>query len=135
MEEEKKAKPAKPDRFIKIKHVAYCWSQNGLGDTKFVDFVRYCQFQLCVINHRLMKDPIWGEYTQEEILAEYFAHCFQKDPQFVKEFEIGLAKGEILDFASWADLQMKQDEEAEKVKIMNQEDRVSFQPDDVMGET
>jgi hypothetical protein len=124
----------KIDRFLPLKHVAYCWSQGALGDTSLRDYVKYCKFQLCVLNHRLMKDPVWDEYSEEEIIAEYLAHAFQKDPLFVKEFEIGLAKGEVLDFNEWADLQMKRDKESEEQKIQDQEDRVSFQPDDVMGE-
>lgn len=134
MSEEKAPTPSKPDRFLKLKHIGYCWSQSVVGDTKFQDFVKYCQFQLCVLNRVLMKDPVWDEYTQEEILAEYFAHAFQRDPNFVKEFEISLAKGEILDFGAWADLQMKLEAEAEEAKILGQEDRVAFQPEDVMGE-
>jgi hypothetical protein len=131
--EEPKKKP-EHDRFLKIKHIAYCWSKGPLGETQFKDFVKYCKFQLCFINKILVKDPIWDEYTEEEILVEYYAHVFMKDKDAVKEFEIGVSEGEVLDFGAWADLEMKKEAEAQATKIAAQEDRVAFTPDDVMGE-
>jgi hypothetical protein len=131
---DEEVKPKSVDRFLKLKHIGYSWSQNALGSPTFKDFVKYAQFQLCVLNKVLMKDPIWDEYTEEEILAEYFAHGFQNNSDYRKEFEISLATGEVLDFSSWADLEMKRNQEAEDAKTAAQEDSVQFSPDDVMGE-
>jgi hypothetical protein len=81
-----------------------------------------------------MKDPVWNEYTEEEILAEFFAHAFQNDAQFQKDFELSISKGEILDFSAWADLEMKRSRDEEQAKVLGQEEKVKFEPEDVMGE-
>lgn len=127
-------KPQPPDVMFKLKHIAYCRSQTPLSDMTLKDFVAYAKFQLCFKTKTLFKDPIWDNYTQEEILVEWFSHEFESNPQLVKEFEIGMSKGEVLDFNSWADLQMKKEQEERAKKIRDQEDKVSFSPDDVMGE-
>lgn len=123
-----------PDLFLNLKHIGYCWSQNSLEST-YKDYVRYAQFQLCVLNKKLMKDPIWDDYTEEEILAEYYAHCCRLDEDFKKEIELRLAASEIIDFSDWADLQMKKTREEADAKIIGQADRVEFQPEDVMGDS
>lgn len=132
--QEQKNKPKPPDAMLRIKHIAYCRSQTPVSDMDFKDLVNYARHQLCVVTNRLFKDPIWDEYTSEEILVEWFSHQFEKDPNFVKEFELGLAKGEILDFSGWADLQMKKELEAKEQRLKDLEDKVTFSPDDVMGE-
>lgn len=128
------AKEPTIDKFLKLKHIGYTWSQNSIGNTTFKTFVKYARFQLCLITKTLMKDPVWDEYTEEEILVEFFAHSFHNDPNFLKDFEISISKGEVLDFNSWADLEMKRNAESVEAKVLGQADKVEFQPEDVMGE-
>jgi hypothetical protein len=124
----------KSDPLFRLKYIGFSWSNLAPGETTMEDFVNFCKFILCAKTHRLMKDPIWDEYRQEEIIAEFFAHKFHGDKDAVREFELQLAKGEILDFDAWADLQIKKDEEEKQEKIQKEADRISFSPDDVMGD-
>ena len=131
---ENKAPAKKPkDSLFRIKHIAYCLSQTPLEECTFEDLVQFAKFQLCTMTKRLMKDPIWDSYTPEEVLVEYQAHLFQLKPDVLKDFELQMAHGEVLDFNAWADLQIKMDEEEKRIQLGNQEDRVTFSPDDVMG--
>lgn len=134
-ETESTEKKRKKDVFFNLKFIAYCWSQMPPGSLDLKNFAKHCQFQLCHINKVLMKDPVWDKYTNEEIIAEYFAHRMQTEDNFLKEFEIYMAAdgGEIMDFDSWADVQMKKDDDERAAKLRELEDKVDFSPDDVMG--
>lgn len=136
MEEKKEPKKKKKDGLFPVKYIGYCWSQLPPGDTDMNDFLNYCKFQLCVFSNRLMKDPIWNEYTSEELLAEFYAHTFTKKQDYLKEFEMFLANegGEILEFDAWADMQIKKNQDEKLAKAKKLEDSVAFSPEDVMGE-
>lgn len=99
------------------------------------DFVRFCKFHLAVKTHRLMKDPIWDTYTSEDIITEFFAHKFHTDKDFKAEFEFeaGMSKSFVDDFAAWADQQIRQAAKDIKQKLNETEDKVSFNPA-TMGE-
>lgn len=127
-------KTIEKDPFLGPKHIGYCWSQTPLEGMTYKDFVKYAQFQLCYATKRLMRDPIWDTYTNEEILAEFFAHQFEQKPDTVREFETRLNKGAYIDFNTWADLEIKRTQEEQDKKLKELEDRVSFVPDQVMGE-
>lgn len=130
---EETQKPKQPDIMLRLKHIAYCRSQTPISGMGLKDFVNYAKFQLCLITKRLEKDPVWDTYTQEEILIEFFAHKFNVDKNFVTEFELSMATGEVLDFSDWADLQMKREQEAKEAKLKDLEDNISFNPGDVIG--
>jgi hypothetical protein len=136
MEDKKETPKKRKDSLFPVKYIGYCWSQLPPGDTDMHDFLNYCRFQLCKLSHRLMKDPIWETYTSEELLAEFYAHTFAKDKDFLKQFEMFLANegGEILEFDAWADMQIKKSQEEKSAKAKKLEDSVAFSPEDVMGE-
>lgn len=136
MDEQKEPKKKKKDSLFPVKYIGYCWSQLPPGDTDMRDFLNYCKFQLCMFSNRLMKDPIWNEYTNEELLAEFYAHTFSKKQDYLKEFEMFLAAegGELLEFDAWADMQIKKNQEEKTSKAKKLEDSIAFSPSDVMGE-
>lgn len=129
-------KPKPKDPFFRIKHIGYCMSDMPSQKADSADFLNFCKFQLCVQTRRLMKDPIWDSYTPEEIMAEYFAWKFHLSAEAKNEYELALGDkhGAIDDFSKWADDQMKKEAEIEKQVLESHEDRVSFKPQDVMGD-
>lgn len=130
-----KPKKKKRDPYRNIKYLGYRLSQ--LPDRyNLDDLVRYAKFSLSVKSGRLLKDPIWDEYTLEELLVEFFAHQFVDNKEFRIRFEqeIGDIDGTVDEFNKWADKQMAEEAKL-RAKVMGElEDRVTFDPDDVMGD-
>lgn len=117
------------DPLLRIKYMGYCLSQlppQGAVRT-FDDFVRNAKFQLCVLSKRLMNDPIWESYSDEQILVEYYGHVFAKDKEERERFEAILQGGDP-DLVDW----MVQSAEAENDKIKKmgeeQEESIKFNP-------
>lgn len=114
------------DNLDNIKYIGYCWAKLPLDadETTFDDFVQYAKFQLCSKVNKLMKDPIWEEYTPEEILIEYYALLFNINDELAKKF-VAKINGVIADDYNWILEQSKQEE----AQMGNEEDTVSFSPD------
>lgn len=129
-------KKKKRDPYKGIKYLGYRLSQ--LPNTYDIqDLVKYAKFQLSVKSGRLLKDPIWDLYTVEELLIEFYAHQFEDNEEFRVKFEnqIGDINGVVDDFATWAEKKIAEDEKS-RVKVMGEtEDRVSFDPSQVMGDS
>lgn len=119
----------KKDRFLRLKFIGYCWSclpPKEAGVTQR-DFIKYAKFYLCQKANRLMKDPIWKTYTDEEIVAEYFAHVMAEDKEFRIAFEgvIKTTESAIEDFFQWTEEMEKKD----KIKQIEElPDKISFSP-------
>ena len=95
-------------------------------DTEFRDFINYAKFQLCRVNNILMKDPIWNSYTDEELIAEYYAVLYYNNDKEREAFEKSLNINEDDDFFEWCqkeELKMLKDKQEEL------EDSISFKPD------
>ena len=127
-----KLKKPKRDPLRNLKYLGYKISQLPEKYTlkQFVDFAK---FQLAKKTRRLLKDPIWDDYTVEELLVEFYAHQFEENKEFRIAFEqeIGALAEDVDDFNAWADKQMAK----ERAKTLGAtEDKVSFSPNDVMGE-
>lgn len=121
----------KPDLLRRAKHVGYCWSHMPPeDDTKFEDFVEYARFQLCMRTHRLMQDPIWENYSDIQILAEYFGWMYSesKEQRDKIEHEIGMNE----DMYDWFDRMIEENKEELKQKAEALED-INFDPSSVMG--
>lgn len=135
--EKPKATPQKKrrDPYRNLKWLGYKLATIEQAKT-LAEYVEYAKFQLCVKNNRLMKDPIWDTYTNEEILLEFYAHQFEVSKEFRIRFEqeLGANSQDVDDFAAWADKQMAKDA-TEREKLMGEaEDKVRFSPNDVMGD-
>lgn len=137
MDQKKPQDPKKKtkDPLFRIKYLGYNMSQLPEG-AKFQDFVRFCKFHLCVKSGRLMKDPIWESYTPEAIVVEFFAHRFVVDEDFRAQFEFAMEVGKSVvdDFNAWADKQIGQARKEREEMRNGVEDRIQFDPSDVMGE-
>lgn len=120
------------DNFRNVKYIGYCFAKRppeGARET-LEDYVNYCKFQLCIVNNKLMKDPVWESYDDADILSEYFAHAMVKDEDFAKEFIMQL-KGIDTDVYNWLDAQVEQNQKEFKEMAMDQdlEDEIDFAPD------
>jgi len=123
------------DPYRNLKKLAYHSSQLPDRYNK-EDLLRYAKFQLARRAKRLLKDPIWDEYTEEELLIEFYAHQFEDNDQFRIKFEqeSGMFDGVVDDFAAWADKKMAEDAKIRDMTMGESEDHISFSPDDVMGD-
>src|SRR6185436_4910131 len=91
----KKQTKTKKDYFRKIKYMGYCMSHLPREDSiSLDDMVKFAKFQLCLKNKVLMKDPIWDDYTREEIMAEFYAHQFSFSEKAKLEFEASIKLNE-----------------------------------------
>ncbi len=113
------------DNFYQIKYAGYCMSQlppDGI-EADLENFITFAKFHLCRASHRLMKDPIWDTYSDEELLVEYYALLFEqnKDAKEKMEQSFGLTTADAED---WFDEQI----EKSKDEIVKIEDRVTFSP-------
>lgn len=124
-----------PDPLLRIKYLGYSLAKLSSAPN-MSDFVRYAKFQLCVRTKRLMKDPIWDTYTKEEILVEFYALKFDTDKKYLQEFEVQLLglPGATNDFSDWADREMAKEAKMKEHTLDNMEQRVEFNPADIMGE-
>lgn len=126
--EENPKKPQK-DKFFNIKYMAYCLSQlpPDDGSVTYSDFIDFAKFQLCYNKKVLLKDPIWDNYTDEELLLEYFALIMESNEKFRKDFEVQIRGGTSLydDDISWMDEQIAMNNEE------NSEEEFDFKPEDI----
>jgi hypothetical protein len=125
------------DTLINIKHIAYrmVQSNNDLEGRTWEDLINHCKFYLCNSRKVLFKDPIWDIYSDEEILVEYHAAVFSKDPDALKVFENYLLGGEEAheDF-DWMEAQVRENQKA--LNEYNKEDEeFKLTPDDFKKET
>ena len=127
-------KPKKQaDSLRALKYRAYCRSVMAPGDDSTLgDFVMFCKFFLCKQTHRLWKDPIWEEYTDEEILIEYFSHLFYADKGARAEFEVREFSGTETygeDIYDWLDRKVAENQAENKKKLDEMPDKISYSPE------
>lgn len=125
------------DPFFNLKYVGFCLAQMPpkAEDVELADFVNYAKFQLSMEKRVLLEDPIWDAYSDEQLLAEYYAVLFTKDKEAREEFEreLGIKDTSIDDFANWADAEIEKNREALEILADEQEDSVHFNPE-TLGE-
>ena len=131
MEKSKSQSQQTHDPLRSLKFKGYCWSQTPPGEeTTLNDLVSYAKFFLCKRVNKLWKDPIWEEYSDEEILIEYFAHLFVEDAEAKREFEMDIdsnaAKYE--EAYEWLDRMVKQNQEENRKMLEEMPEKISFVP-------
>lgn len=125
----------KVDPYQGVKFLGYRISQLP-EKYKMADLIRFAKFQLAVKSKRLLKDPIWDEYTVEELLIEFYAHVFNenKEARILFEQALNLATDNVDDFAAWADAEIAKEDKIREKTLDSTEDSVSFNPSDVLGD-
>lgn len=120
--------PKPTDKFAQLKYIGWCWSQLPPEDAaaNLADFVNHAKFQLCTERNVLMKSPVWDKYSDEEILAEYFAMIFVKSEEARKDFVIQLSGKEIEEDIEWMERQ-----EQENAEFLAQTEEFEFSPESI----
>lgn len=125
---------SKDNKHLPLQHIGYCWAQLPYDEDNITweDFIQYAKFQLCKITNRLMKDPIWEEYREEEILIEYYAHVYMVNKEERARFEAVL-QGADENIHDWLDsmIEKNQGEVEKQIKEMGLEDSLSFKPESI----
>ena len=121
----KSQKPLMNDKYDRLRYIGYCWSKLPPDDdnVEFDDFVNYAKFQLCIASHKLVKDPIWDEYSSEEILIEYYALLYHNNKEQADVFLKNI-KGVSNDY-DWI---LEQEENSEDLLGDDSKDSVVFNP-------
>lgn len=120
---------SKDDTFLRLKYMGYCLSNlppEGVTFT-FEDFVNYCKFQLCKLNNKLMLDPVWNNYENEEIIVEYYAHVYSSSKEERAKLETALTghDGSIYD---WFDSMIEKNKQELNKKVSDLPEDLSFTP-------
>lgn len=120
------------DRLKSLKFKGYCWAHTPPGeDTSLDDLISFAKFYLCRKSQTLWKDSIWDDYTDEEILIEYFAHLFTEDKKSKEEFELTLNNDGMIDEETydWFDRMIAKNQQEMKAKLKELPEKISFSPD------
>lgn len=128
-------KPNEKDPFLNLKYIAYCIAYMPDEHASFLDFVRFCKFQLCLKNNILMENPIWEKYTNEEIIVEYYAtkYALDKDAKEAFQRQLNGEKIEEDDMFDWMDSEIEKNKKELTEKFGNKKtENISFKP--VIGE-
>ena len=119
--------PLKP-----LKYKGYCRSMTPPGENMTLDdLTTFAKFFLCKHAAKLWKDPIWEDYTDEEILVEYFSHLFVNNSDAKSQFEAQINAGTELygeDIYDWLDRMVEQNQKEMKEQLESLPDKVSFTP-------
>lgn len=133
-EKDRKNPSKKLNKLDVLKYRGYCRSITAPGeDLNFFDLVDFAKDYLCRKTRTLWKDPIWKEYTSEEVLIEYFSYLFLENEEFKREFEIKIEaySSDQEDIYDWLDEQVEKNKEDLDSMQSEMADKVSFTP---MGE-
>lgn len=125
-----KAMPMSLDPIQALKKRAYARSFGGLDTSLTVDdLVIMARAYLSRETHTLYNNPIWDEYTKEEIIIEYFSYRFVREQDlretFEKEHNVKDAEKEGI--YDWLEEQAQSDGDAEP----EFEESIDFDPREV----
>ncbi len=122
----------KNDPWLRLKEIAYSYAIGGIKYTH-EELLAKAKFYLAYKTNTLLKDPIWDEYTEPELIVEYLAHRFGDDEDFRNKYEIenSLGKDNMDDFLDFVEKNSQKEQEDRMNKL---EDSIKFNPIDVIGE-
>ena len=111
---------ANEDPFFGLKYIAWCRTTvkgEVLTEEHLID---YAKWQLCKSRNLLFNDPIFKEYTKEEILVEFFSIKFDEDEKLKEAFELemqGVNKSDLDWFEKMEKLYQEKAEEETKSSL------------------
>jgi len=75
------------DPLYGLKYIAFC--RTGLEDktVDMQDFINFAKWHICRTRKVLWNDPVWDNYTDDEILIEFFSIRFDESPEVREEFK------------------------------------------------
>lgn len=128
----KKNQPVKEeegeDPFIALKNIAYHRTTLGPldkieSDQEILDFAKW---QICKARNVLFLDPIWDDYTAEDIMVEFFTIQFDESEDLREAFKLKI-QGKTKPQYEWFDqMEAKYQKDKEKeVKDMGGDDEIS----------
>jgi hypothetical protein len=102
MKAPKKPKPPKAkeiDPFFGLKLIAYYRTGLPVNEEDLDEeaMVQFAKWQICKIKNVLFNDPVWDNYTDPEILIEFFAIKFDENEKLRDEFQAGLVTAKKAD--------------------------------------
>lgn len=131
------SKKKRKDPLQRLKQAAY---YKVFGDPEqenytFDELLNVAKSYLCNVTNRLLADPIWDNYSNEELLVEYYAQLFMRDQGFRQAFETNseVGKSEYDDFLQFADRKIEEAEQERQQLLDGLEEKISFKPNDVLG--
>ena len=111
---------ANEDPFFGLKYIAWCRTTvkgEVLTEEHLID---YAKWQLCKSRNLLFNDPIFKEYTKEEILVEFFSIKFDEDEKLKEAFKLemqGVNKSDLDWFEKMEKLYQEKAEEETKSSL------------------
>jgi len=144
-------KKKEKDIWFRMKYMGYCLSNMPVLDETWEvkDYYRMVRFQLAKRWGVSMKNPVFNEYRDEELVVEYFAHRCDEEPEFKESIEHVLngTLPEYEDAVGWIEEQEEKNKaaiaeyvakkakekelESGKIEGELEEDGFSFKPGDV----
>lgn len=113
--------------------MGYVTSQVGLaGTVELADLVRFAKFYLCFKTNTLGKDPIWDEYTDEDILVEYYGRLYFEDEDLRRSFEatLGIDDDAVAADYAWLESKVKASETEAEAATADLPAKIEFVPSD-----
>lgn len=111
------SQPNPKDPFFGLKYIAFC--RTGLivdGETLDEEaMLAFAKWQICKVRNILWNDPVWDNYTNPEILIEYFAIKFDEDADLRTAFEASTVSAKEAD-VDWFERMEKKLKEGSKIK-------------------
>lgn len=99
-------------------------------DIDYQDFIRLAKFHICEKRGLMLKDRIWDQYSDEEILVEYYAILYRENKNAREDFETILDGYDVEDF-DWMDEMVQKNKSAvekKKKELESLEDEITFDP-------
>lgn len=103
----------KVDPFKVLKYIAWCRSQfvPDAAAAEAQDLIDHAKWVICRERSILFKDPIWDNYSSEDILVEYYSILLDINESFREETKAQLIEAKEDDYAWFEKMEKKYLEE------------------------
>ena len=102
----KRSKKLSDSNFLGLEYIGFCRSKlNTLMATESVTYEElgdFFKWQICKIRNVLWLDPIWDQYTFQDLAVEYFGILFDENEEYANEFLGRITQTDEEEFVDWA---------------------------------